>query len=149
MKHIERLFPGKLSPNLLSDEEFRVSSTNKGDLTSFTNTFGAVDIDPMPLFSDTCNPTKHPAKPGSMENFTSDCDRGELSVLIFRDSFFTALTPYFSRKFKHASYAWGKFSHDRLEAYINKEKPDIVIEERVERTFPYVPSAARYSETGQ
>lgn len=50
-------------------------------------------------------------------------------ALIFRDSFATALTPFFDESFQSAVYVW---THDFLPAIVEAEKPDLVILECVE-----------------
>lgn len=51
-------------------------------------------------------------------------------VLVFRDSFTTALIPFFNQTFGECTYIW---SHDFDKELIQQEKPDIVIMEYVER----------------
>jgi len=43
------------------------------------------------------------------------------------------------RRFRYSTYIWEKLSFKKLKKYITKRKPNIVIEEWVERSFPYVP----------
>lgn len=50
-------------------------------------------------------------------------------LVMFRDSFGTALLPYVADHFKNAVYLWKSFDA----SVIDKEKPDVVIEELVER----------------
>jgi len=57
------------------------------------------------------------------------------TVVVFRDSFFTALIPYLSEHFSRAVYVW---SFDYDEDLIEKEKPDIVIIECNERYIHYL-----------
>jgi hypothetical protein len=52
----------------------------------------------------------------------------KLKVLVFRDSFFTKLIPFFSLHFYEVIYIWG-----HGERYVDELKPDIVIEGYVER----------------
>ena len=63
----------------------------------------------------------------------------KLNAVIFRDSCFNVLEPYFNRKFKHVTYMVGKVNYPSLKKCIDLEKPDIVIEEWVERHLPFVP----------
>jgi len=47
------------------------------------------------------------------------------------------LKPYISREFNRSTYIWGRLDYLLLTEYIDKESPDIVIEEVVERSLPY------------
>ena len=54
------------------------------------------------------------------------------SVILFRDSFSTALIPYISYQFGHVEYFWTRdFENNKL--YLKNKRPNIVIEECVER----------------
>lgn len=61
------------------------------------------------------------------------CPTANLKAVIFGDSFFNALEPFFSENFQQVVYVWKKFDQDNMEQLINFFQPDIVIEERVER----------------
>jgi hypothetical protein len=66
--------------------------------------------------------------PGSQ--VISSCPTGEIArAVIFHDSFSEMMGPFLSRHFRHAVWVWGEFDP----ALVLREKPDIVIEERVER----------------
>ncbi len=52
-----------------------------------------------------------------------------LKVLVFRDSFFTKLIPFFSSHFYEVTYIWG-----HGEKYVEQLRPDLVIEAYVERS---------------
>lgn len=54
------------------------------------------------------------------------------SVIVFRDSFTTALIPYISYQFGHVEYFWTR-DFEKNKHYLNKKRPNIVIEECVER----------------
>ena len=54
-------------------------------------------------------------------------------MLVFRDSFFEALEPYFSENFKEVIYLWKDYDQKNIEELLAVFKPDIVIEERGER----------------
>ena len=53
----------------------------------------------------------------------------KLKVLVFRDSFFTKLIPFFSSHFYEVTYIWG-----HGEKYVEQLRPDFVIEAYVERS---------------
>ncbi|MBA3580935.1 MAG: hypothetical protein H0W44_00620 [Gammaproteobacteria bacterium] len=68
----------------------------------------------------------------------TECD-GQLKLLIFHDSYAYGLEAL-ALNFKKVVYLW-RFADDMkvLEHYVNVEKPDVVIEERVERFLSDVP----------
>ena len=65
------------------------------------------------------------------------CREAALKAIIFRDSFFVALEPFISENFLQAIYIWNEFNQQDVEAVLREFKPDIVIEEIVERNFPF------------
>jgi len=69
------------------------------------------------------------------------CDRPGLpSVVFFRDSFADALIPLFAEHFADASYITNPFMHDVMEQFLEHRRPDLVVEEIVERKlFMLVP----------
>ncbi len=54
----------------------------------------------------------------------------KFKILLFRDSFSSALIPFLNESFNHTTYIW---SHKFDEKLIKKEKPDIVVIEYTER----------------
>tara|TARA_Y100000589_G_scaffold294737_1_gene300626 strand:+ start:74 stop:1165 length:1092 start_codon:yes stop_codon:yes gene_type:complete len=60
-----------------------------------------------------------------------------LKVLLIRDSFSNDLIPYLSRRYGELFIVFEKPSLSRLEELITKIKPDIVVEQIVERDFLY------------
>jgi len=54
-------------------------------------------------------------------------------LLMFRDSYATALTPYLSETFGHAVYLWQRPTFRSFREWVEREQPDLVIEERVSR----------------
>ncbi len=136
IKRIESLFPGKIQA-----EKTRLSSgvVEGGDLEYLLGVDLAADINPQPVFENSCVPLKQPIDAKPNEVYTTVCENQMLNAVIFRDSFFTALEPYISRKFKRATYLLEEMNYASLVKYIELEKPDIVIEEWVERSLPFVP----------
>ncbi|PID41066.1 MAG: hypothetical protein CR981_04960 [Proteobacteria bacterium] len=61
------------------------------------------------------------------------CQGKKLKAVIFRDSFFVALEPYVSENFGEVIYLWKSYDQQNIEEILPFFKPDIVIEERVER----------------
>ena len=67
----------------------------------------------------------------------SRCKGEQLTLLVFRDSFFSVLEPYFMRKFKRALFVLGKPNVATAEHYLQTVKPDVFIEQWAERNLDY------------
>ena len=65
----------------------------------------------------------------------SSCKGKHGTALVFHDSFMTVLKPYLSSTFKRVVYVWGQPNDEIFLRFVEQEKPDVVIEERVERTM--------------
>jgi len=139
MKSIEKMFPDEISASLLPPSQFKPASFNEGDLVGFAKIEKIVEADPQPVFDNTCEQAEKPGDSNFSLSFITECQDQHLKALIFRDSFFEALQPYFSRKFKLATYIPERVNFKALNKYIAINKPDIVIEEVVERRLPYLP----------
>jgi len=68
-------------------------------------------------------------------SFAKSCKHGQLKAIVFRDSFLVALEPYLSENFAQVLYLWKGYNQDNLEKLLQIFKPDIVIEEKVERNL--------------
>lgn len=77
-----------------------------------------LQLTPRTFFATVC-----PGKPGT--------------VLAFRDSFFTAIQPFLSEHYGRVIYLWRDPDSDLLARMVAQERPNIVIEELVERGMPY------------
>jgi alginate O-acetyltransferase complex protein AlgJ len=134
---IEKLFPKLINPEIVKlKEEVR----DGGDLAGFIGMNDFIESGPQPIFENSCNPVKYPEDAKDLEPHSFSCEGQKLNAVIFRDSFFAALQPYFSRKFKRSTYLWGKLNYSSLEKYVSSENPDVIIEELVERNLPFVPN---------
>jgi len=140
MQHIERIFPGRVSPQLLEEERFNMFTSTGGDLASFAKMTPSAEINPQPVFIEGCRPVKDPPDATERDPHTMICDNQQLNAVVFRDSFFSALQPYIARQFKRSTYIWENLDFPLLKKYVEQESPDIVIEEVIERKLPYVPS---------
>ena len=63
------------------------------------------------------------------------CPKKKLTAVVFRDSFFNALWPYFSENFRQVVYLWKPYDQKNMEEIMQIFKPDIVVEEVVERNL--------------
>ncbi|BAN23941.1 alginate O-acetyltransferase AlgX-related protein [Caballeronia insecticola] len=61
------------------------------------------------------------------------CEGKPGTALVFHDSFMGAMTPYLSGQFGRVVYVWSRPSAELFIKMVEQEKPDVVIEERVER----------------
>lgn len=144
---MESLFPGSHFKRDFSVSDIRSRTCDKktnncGDLTtmlldhdSFTESYRAVSTSSSCAYSkdyhyklsdvDETHSTTYPVVMG--------CDSGELRALVFRDSFFNALKPFFSENFKEVIYLWKNYDQKNIEELLEVFKPDIVIEEKGER----------------
>ncbi len=137
MLEIEKLFPRLINPETVKLKE---GVRGGGDLAAFIGVNDFNESNPQPVFENSCKPVKHPENAKGQEPHSFSCEEQKLNALIFRDSFFSALEPYFSRKFKRSTYVWEKLKYSSLKKYVSSENPDIIIEEWVERSLPLVPN---------
>jgi hypothetical protein len=138
MQAIEPLYPHAIKPQLFSLQAG--IQKHGGDLSTMIGNRNFEELSPSPHFKNLCKPAKHPKNAPETDTFTVTCQGPILSALIFRDSFFNILKPYFSRQFRQTTYTWGKLDFSTLKDLLEKHKPDIVIEEIVERKMPYIPA---------
>jgi hypothetical protein len=71
---------------------------------------------------------------------TTNINKALPKVIVFRDSFFTALEPFTSSIFGETEYNWRWFNPTDKE-YILENKPDIIIWEIVERSTVGLPNS--------
>lgn len=76
------------------------------------------------------------------EPFTTHCARRFGTALVFRDSFAIALIPYLSESVGTVRYIWERPTAAQLGREVKHLKPDVVIEQRVERGMMPPPAAA-------
>lgn len=72
-------------------------------------------------------------------SFSQDCGKTGVRALVFRDSFSKSLVPYLSEQFGYVAYVWTRPNDKSFSWFVNKHKPDVVIEIHVERylrTYP-------------
>lgn len=69
----------------------------------------------------------------------NECPSRTKTLLIFIDSFGAAMIPYINSTFGRVVYVWGKPTDELFVRMVLQERPDIVIEERVERFMDIAP----------
>jgi len=67
------------------------------------------------------------------EPFMKGCKDAHLRALVFRDSFFSRIEPFLSENFQQVLYLWQSYDQKIVERLIHNFRPDLVIEEKVER----------------
>ena len=67
----------------------------------------------------------------------------EMRILLVRDSFSEALVPFMSQRYSDIFSVWEYPSNARMQELIEQVKPDIVIEQVVEREFLYFSGVPR------
>ena len=67
------------------------------------------------------------------EPFMKGCRDANLRALVFIDSFFGSIEPFFSENFQKVVYLWQPYDQKTVERMIDYLHPHLVIEERVER----------------
>ncbi|MEE9412149.1 MAG: hypothetical protein V3V22_03760 [Methylococcales bacterium] len=144
MKTIKNFFPEKIKPFLLDNNQFKTVTRRVGDLAKFANINNIKEEMPQPVFEAGCTPVNEISDLKKMETHTMVCKTQQLNALIFRDSFFNALKPYISRHFNRSTYIWKRMNYSSLAKYVEQEKPDIVIDEVIERSLPYTLSSALF-----
>lgn len=73
--------------------------------------------------------------------YETNCPGRPLRLLVFRDSFATMMRRFMSEQVGYALYAWLKPDMNAFNEGLKIAKPDVVIEERVERALVEVPVA--------
>ncbi|PID75826.1 MAG: hypothetical protein CSA20_03670 [Deltaproteobacteria bacterium] len=66
-------------------------------------------------------------------SFKSTCSQRQLRAVVFRDSFFSQMEPFFSENFKEVIYLWKSYNQKNIEEIMRFWKPDLVMEMTVER----------------
>ncbi len=146
---IEKMFPGQIQPEM-ADIKIGLTPANK-DLErymglSLTPPTGNYPL--SPVYEGACTPIIEPPGATLYDTHAQICEGQKLNAVVFRDSFFFQLEPFFITKFKRSTYLWKDMDYPTLIKYIELEKPDIIIEEISERKLPYIPKSIEEYEQG-
>lgn len=76
---------------------------------------------------------------GYIQFLARKCPTRARTALVFHDSFAEALMPFLGDSFERIVFVWGEPTDEFFVKMVQQEKPDVVIEERVERSMQYVP----------
>jgi hypothetical protein len=144
MSDINKHLDSAPTPKLLTPWDFAYyNEANFGDLLKIQPIPGAISYVPKPVFKGVCVPERiqfEPANKHTNQRSVTTCSTGSLKALIFRDSFYGMLAPYLLRQFAQTTAIFGDLSKSKLDYEIGLSKPDIVIEQLVERKLPYIPN---------
>lgn len=115
-----------------------------GDLTSMLLDFPPFIesnrwLQPVNRYRETSNvPLKLSASPLNMNNSTmtiSKRAKNKMKVVVFGDSFYGPLTPFFSSNFSEIIVIYKKYDQQDMDEILRQYQPDLVIEEVVERNL--------------
>jgi hypothetical protein len=130
-RSIESYFPNRIKPALNKPIGFDIMREQSEIVTPYL--VGIKENDPLPVWEGRCNIERIHDKNEQDGIFTTICKDADLRAVVFGDSFFTALQPFISGYFKRITYISDEINYTDLEKYVTSEKPDIVLEEWVER----------------
>ncbi|MBU0962082.1 MAG: hypothetical protein KKH60_11150 [Proteobacteria bacterium] len=134
-KRIEKMFPGLITPAKRPLHDFIMSSFT-GDISLIMGQDDNAAYGPT-IFTGKCSKT---TREEFRERYhTTSCETGKLNSLIFHDSFYPALKPFFADYFKTTTFLWESMSQRAVLEQLKKRKIDLVIEERAERFLPFTP----------
>ncbi len=131
-KKIKQLFPNKIKPFKLDKNEFTIEDY-QGDLAQYMG-LGDYFIEKqfIPQLDD-CSSNYLPKKKKYNQTFSTKCRENGLDLLVYRDSFFSSLQPFISTYFDDATFIWKSLHLPDLKKQLKLSKPDLVIEEKVDR----------------
>ena len=141
LRAIQKFYPN-LNPRNYSWQDFRLTEYKSGDIANMLNiSYFLKEMvpelrQPLPI-CDQHIVEMHPEDQMKATFFT-DCRTDSPRVLIFRDSFFTALQPYISQHFAKTVYVWEWPDLNLIKKYQQSNQPNIVIEARVERHLKFI-----------
>ena len=144
MRHVAENVPG-LIPKAYRPEDFFWVSKPGGDLALMLSLANVLREPAYPLPRPgllRCTGDVLDAAEDTQDAHTviTDCPAQGKTVLVFRDSFFTRLRRYVSESFTRSVYTFSMPDFPVMEQLIRAHRPDVVLEERVERYLKLVPS---------
>ena len=147
------LHDSRLAPRSLADYQISASIRRGGDLAAMLGIEGDIK-DPYDRLEPLLTPCSQTEPLPNFMNLdwkpapdpmTSSCPNADLRLVMFHDSFGKGLRPYLSEHFKRSIYIpQNNLRGDLFKAIVLKEKPDIVIDEIVERRITYMQCGPEY-----
>jgi hypothetical protein len=83
------------------------------------------------------------ANPNKPKPYMTKCNKSKIRAVVFRDSFFEPVIPFITEDFNQIVYIWQQYDHAIMKKLIEQQKPQIVIEEMVERLLILVREPSR------
>ena len=140
MKSLGDAYAGKYP--ILDASSLHTDSPLSRDLTRIARLFGVESDYILPIMKNYRSvQSSLPAQiqDSKSRNFATVNSKGHGTAVIFRDSFTSKMIPYLSETFARVVYCWTYPSGEEFYKIVELEKPDVVIEERVERGFQTLP----------
>lgn len=140
MKHLERRLDG-IDTISLKSRDFRMEEQPGGDLARSLNLPDTIREEAPQVATRELECINNTSPPGidndtsrTREWFTTNCPQKKYSVILFRDSYATAMMPYLSESFSSVYYIpHSPVPVENFQKIIQKQRPDIVIEQRTSR----------------
>jgi len=138
-KILASYYPDQITPVFYKKSDIETTTGPGGDLSVMIGLkylFEEIHTNPV---LDPC--AKRPVPPNGdySSTFVTKCGKSSINALIFRDSFFEFLYQYVSIFFNQATFVSKRIEYSNIEKFLQEGKPDIVIEEWVERYLAAVP----------
>ena len=113
-----------------------------GDLAQFT---GATHLSEDILFPNPKNSLSTKCVEATLGDRSLACTGGAeaMRILLVRDSFSTALIPFMSQRYSDLFAVWEYPSNERIQDLVKEVRPDLVVEQVVEREFLYFSGVPR------
>ena len=138
-KILASFYPDQIKPILYEKSQFIINPISGGDLSVMIGQKSNYhESNPNPTV-DPCARRSIPLDGDFSQTFTTNCRKSELTVLVFRDSFFEYLYQFISLYFKRATFISKQIEFSVISNYLENDKPDIVIEEWAERFLIAIP----------
>ena len=129
---LAKLFNNKVNPYLYKENEFTQKELIQGDLAQYMGLGDYFTEEKMTPKFDPCTNFS----PEDRLLFTTSCSGSKLNALVFRDSFFSYLQPFISQYFNNSTFVWQKMTYKTSKERILLNKPQVIIEEWVDRYLP-------------
>lgn len=137
-RKIQEIFPDVNFPNIKYKTEVSYSMS-AGDLLPMLGIkeFKSTQVDLVPVGVKNSDFYAYLKNDGVNGVHTLGTDKKLPRAMVFRDSFFNGIEPFFSPLFAETDYIWEQFSEENKEKVLNY-KPDVLVFEIVERNAPII-----------
>jgi alginate O-acetyltransferase complex protein AlgJ len=150
---IKRLSKNNLGIKLKSEDDYsffekKIDGQDLANMMGLRENFHEIEIQLYP--KEKCarpvdlklnSEFKWPKYPQWHEAKFFECKKEKLKAVVFQDSFGRTLSNYIPENFKETTFIWDYPTYSVIEAAVKQFKPDVIIEERVERHIkPMIPN---------